>query len=316
MEYAPANLERTVITYRAFGMNIESDIPLPELETSEGLPDVRIVYGKTPIEIPGAARRKRSYQVAPNHFLLRVPHVSRYSVTNGDCIVVEPEPDVEPETVRLFLLGTSFGALLVQRGILPIHGSAVVMNGKAVIFTGMSGAGKSTLLSAFRKRGALFLSDEIAAVTFDRNGVPWVQAGYPHQKLWRDTAEKMGMDVSIYRQIRSGIEKYAIELNESFHRKAAPLLAVFEVLPVKCLKVKVNRLTEFESLKVLIKNTYHPHLMNDPGVKTTHFQQCHALLRQTKVFRITRPEGVFSISEQADCVEQQLEETSRLSFQM
>ena len=38
------------------------------------------------------------------------------------------------------------GALLMQRKILPLHGSAIAIDGKAYAFVGDSGAGKSTLL--------------------------------------------------------------------------------------------------------------------------------------------------------------------------
>ena len=298
--------ERAPFYYKAFGMNIASDIHLPELEMAHGRPDVRIIYGKTPDEIPGDAVRKGRYQAAPNHFLFHVPHVSRYSVTNGDCIVVEPDQPVEPEAVRLFLLGTSLGALLIQRGVLPIHGSAVVINGKVVIITGESGAGKSTLLAAFRERGACFLTDDIAAVTFDGDGTPWVQSGYPQQKLWRDSAEKIGVDVSVCKRIRSGIEKYAIVSDEGFYRSAAPLAAVCELQSSHCPMVTLDRLTELESLKVLMRHTYRPHLMSCLGTKATHFRQCSALLKHIAVSRLTRPEGVFSISEQVELVERQM----------
>ena len=96
--------------------------------------------------------------------------------------------------MRLFLLGTSFGALLMQRGILPLHGSAMVVNGRGVVFTGMSGAGKSSLLAAFRKKGYPFLTDDVVAVTVDTAGTAWIHPSYPQQKLWRDSTKAVGVD--------------------------------------------------------------------------------------------------------------------------
>ena len=40
-----------------------------------------------------------------------------------------------------------------EKDILPLHGSAVAINGKAYAFMGNSGAGKSTLASALINQG-------------------------------------------------------------------------------------------------------------------------------------------------------------------
>ena len=69
----------------------------------------------------------------------------------GNRISFSPAAGAEETAVRLYLLGTCMGALLFQRKLLPLHGSAVVINGKAYAFVGDSGAGKSTLAAAFLK---------------------------------------------------------------------------------------------------------------------------------------------------------------------
>jgi len=51
------------------------------------------------------------------------------------------------------VLNTHSGALIMQCRTLPVHESAVVIKGQAIIITGFSGAGKSTLLAAFRDSG-------------------------------------------------------------------------------------------------------------------------------------------------------------------
>ena len=67
--------------------------------------------------------------------------------------------------VRLYILGTCMGALLLQRKILPLHGSAIAINGKAYAIVGDSGAGKSTLASAFLNKGYQLLSDDVIPVS-------------------------------------------------------------------------------------------------------------------------------------------------------
>jgi len=56
----------------------------------------------------------RRYEVQPGHFRLDVPGVARYSVEDGKSILIEPMADSTPEKIRLFLLGSTMGALLTS----------------------------------------------------------------------------------------------------------------------------------------------------------------------------------------------------------
>jgi hypothetical protein len=303
------NLESGVIPalhpylFRAFGINIASDIFLPELETTEGVPDVRIVLGKTPQGIQEPLARQDSYQAAPGQFLLHVAQVGHYYVAGGNRIVIDPDHSAEPGTVRLFLLGTAFGALLLQRGVLPIHGSTVVIKGQALIITGFCGAGKSTLLAALRLRGAHFLTDDVAAVTTDDGNVPWVQPGYPQQKLWKDSADSMGMDVSDLPAILPGMEKYAIAAERGFCRRPVPLAAVCELQAEERPEAAMVRLAGSSRIAVLLGHTYRNNLVAGFGLKAGHFERCASVAKQISVCRLLRPSGKFSLSEQAQLVE-------------
>jgi hypothetical protein len=294
--------------FRAFGITIASDIFLPELEAAEGYPDVRVVFDRTPREIPEAFVKNNHYQAAPDKFLFRVEGVGHYYVTKGNRIALEPDQSAEAGAVRLYLLGTAFGALLLQRGVLPIHGSAVVINGRAVIIAGVSGAGKSTLLTALRKRGNAFLTDDVAAVTVDGSGVPWVEPGYPHQKLWRDSAENMGVDVSGYHAILAGMDKYAVPLEEGFCRARAPLTALCELRMENCREATLTRLAGPDKLTVMLKHTYRRWLLDGLGLKVSHFNQCSAAAKAIAVCSLARPKGKFSVEEQARLVERLVSE--------
>ena len=72
---------------------------------------------------------------------------------DGNKIIVSPLDEIDEDVIRLYILGTCMGAILMQRKILPLHGSAIAINGKAYAIVGDSGAGKSTLASAFLKKG-------------------------------------------------------------------------------------------------------------------------------------------------------------------
>ena len=91
--------------------------------------------------------------------------VARYLVSGGCEIIIEPHPTATEKDVRLFLLGSAMGALLLQRGIWPLHGSAIAGRSGAALFVGVSGSGKSTLVGAFHQRGFQVLADDVCAIT-------------------------------------------------------------------------------------------------------------------------------------------------------
>ena len=297
--------------YKVFGLQIVSDIKLPELLTTMDMPnqtEVSIRVGKVPNGITGANEKNAFYQAAKNQFLLQVPGVGQYYVTNGNSIIVEPADQGEEHSVRLFLLGTAFGALLMQRGILPIHGSAVVINGYCVIFTGESGAGKSSLLAAFRERGYSFLTDDVAAVTVDKDGVVWVHSSYPQQKQWRDSAETIGVDTVSLTPFYVGInkDKFAVPVQKGFCHAPVQLVAVYELSSENCQHVTLTPLAGMDKLAVLMNHTYRPLLINGLDLKVAHFKHCTAVAQQVAVNTLLRPAGVFSLEEQVRLVQQNL----------
>ena len=134
--------------YTAYGLNILSCIPCPELSPGNGLPDVTIRYGAVPDSLVGAKERGTWYQATPEQLLLSIDGVGRYLITGGKEIVIERAPNAKDDVVRLFLLGSAVGALLYQKGLLPLHGSAIEANGGCVAILCDSGLGKSALAGA------------------------------------------------------------------------------------------------------------------------------------------------------------------------
>ena len=68
-------------------------------------------------------------QIAEHAVLLEIPGVGRFYVHAGKQVRVQADSDVKAEDLRLFLLGSAFGAIYFQRGFFPLHASVVVING-------------------------------------------------------------------------------------------------------------------------------------------------------------------------------------------
>jgi hypothetical protein len=297
--------------YQVFGLHVVADIILPELMKAISplaVPQVSIHLGKVPTAIADHILKTDSYQAAKGKFLFLVPGVAKYYVADGNSIMVEPDKQAEEYSVRLFLLGTSFGALLMQRGILPLHGSAVVAGGRGVVFTGMSGAGKSSLLAAFRKRGYPFLTDDVVAVTVDPDGIAWIHPSYPQQKLWRDSTKAVGVETESLKPfyIYEDQEKFAVPAPQGFRQSPVPLAAVYELQAANCPEVELQVLEGMDKLAVLLSHTYRPWLIRGMGLKAAHFKQCASVARQVTVSLLSRPVETFSLEEQVRRIEEDL----------
>ena len=177
--------------YAVFGLRIRSNVELPELFPASGgaAPDVTIELGSVPVVTHGEADGLNQVN---GEFVLVIPKVARYGIEAGKRITVDAEPGVPERNVRVFLLGSAFGVLLHQRGLLPLHANAIEIDGAAVAFMGPSGAGKSTLAAWFHDRGFRVIADDVCAVSHDFEGRPQAAPGLPRLRLWAEALELMG----------------------------------------------------------------------------------------------------------------------------
>ena len=182
--------------YKAFGYSIQSDIPLPELQqvdNPESNIDIAIRYADLSARWLELSVPPKKFVITENLIMFWVPDLAVFAMEGGTTITISSEKDADEDKIRLYVLGSCMGAILMQRRILPLHGSAVVIDHKAYAFIGDSGHGKSTLASAFIQRGFQLLTDDVIAVTLDTHNIPYVTPAYPQQKLWQESLDTFGM---------------------------------------------------------------------------------------------------------------------------
>lgn len=302
--------------YRAFGLNFESELPLPELEAADGTPDVFIGKGSVPDPDVGGRTigEHLQYQVEPERFLLKVEGVAGYEVAGGCRIVVEAAaPGVSAGDIRLYLLGSVFSALLHQRGLLVLHGSAVEAGGKAVIFSGTSGAGKSTTAAAFHNKGYAMVTDDVCAVQFRADGTPEVVPGFPQLKLWADSMDKLNVDKGSAAHVARGLDKYGFKVGGRHCRQPLPLEQMFILNPGNDGNCSIRELRRFEKIEALIQNTYRIQFLDVRKGKLLHLQQCAALSSQVALYQVIRSKERFAVDEVVALLETQIKRAEEAS---
>lgn len=300
--------------YQAFGVKIVSSILLPELkpdpdpDIDPGLrtADVMITMGKVPMNRGGAGENKGYYQGEKDQLIFRIKNVGSYQIRKGREIMIEPADNAKIKELRLFLLGSAFGALLWQRGGFPIHGSAVKVKESCFIITGPQKAGKSTLAAAFAQDGYQILTDDIAPVYFDREGDPWAYPSYPQQKLWQDSLELLGKKPASFSRVFGRINKYALPLKDGFCQRPQRVTAIYEIRKADCKKVSLAALEGLDKLELIMNNVYRYGFAEVMGYKENLFRQAAALAQKAAVLRVLRPQNLLSIKEEKMYLRQDL----------
>src|SRR5262249_34855310 len=145
--------------YGVYGVSLQSEIPLclPEASTP----------GPTTIELATAhadvfARAIAGTELVPCADWYQYAHLPDGSSyvrwkglgellvsAGGNRIHCRQEPGALTESFQVYLLGQALSFALVKAGFEPLHGTAVVENGEAIVFLGDGGYGKSTLAASF-----------------------------------------------------------------------------------------------------------------------------------------------------------------------
>lgn len=211
----------------------------------------------------------------------------------GEVWATWPEP-LTLEDTATYLLGPVMGHFLRRRGELCLHGSAVLLDGRCVVFAGPAGSGKSTLAAALATTGARILTEDVCCLARDGEAFT-VQPGYPRIRLWPDAAGLLGVSQSDLPPLTPNWDKRFMPLAEgarAFHDRPEPLATVFVLTPRSDMSepARLRDLGGQESLAELAANTYGARLL-DRGQRATEFALLGELARAVPVRALTLNAG-------------------------
>lgn len=285
------------IAYKAFGLSVTSEIPLPELpiiRDTEGETDVEIKLGDLSSLWDKLSDEQDVFVVKENLIMFRVPDIATFSVQGGNRITVSLLKNYDQDVIRLYLLGTCMGALLMQRKILPLHGSVVADDTRAYAFIGERGAGKSTLATAFLRKGYRLLSDDVIAVSLSEGNIPYVIPSYPQQKLWQRSLQAFGMNSSEYSPLYKRETKYAVPVHAQYVAAPMPLAGIFELVPGEEECIEIHVINGLQRLQTLFYHTFRSFLIPRLGLMKWHFQYLSRFINQIELLQIRRPKIGFT----------------------
>ena len=220
--------------------------------------------------------------------LLNIDGVGRYRIDGGYQILIDPDPDVPQRNLRLFLLGSAFGVLLHQRGLLPLHANAIEIGGRAVAFMGESGSGKSTLAAWFHDHGFRIIADDVCVVQFGPSGSATIVPGLSRLRLSQEILEMSGRDPQKHDRSYAGeYDKFDVPIAHGDGPPGELNLAAIYVLE-RGDALAIRRLEGIEAAESIFAHTYRGAFIAAVKGEHSHWSGAVRLVQQTPLFRLER----------------------------
>jgi len=283
--------------------------------------DVRITFSSLPSWLYEVSTNQVETYVADYHDECGNPVLRMFSVLGGkyfrfsyadqtEFLVDQAGTEIwakwaEPLTLEdtaTYLLGPVMGFVMLLRGIVCLHASAIAVGGKAIALLGPAGSGKSTTAAAFSDRGYNVLAEDV--VTLDDRGRHFVvRPGYPCIRLWPASVKALYGSESHLPKLTPNWDKCYLDLKGQFHTDPLPLAAIYQ-LGERRHDTKapfVESLDRSEGLLSLIANTYATKLM-DKQMRAREFELLTRVLNNVPLRRVTPHADPARIPELCDTI--------------
>ena len=294
--------------YLIYGLSVQSDIQLPGAMpcAPTAQPDIISILGKIPAFLKGS--RESGYGTWTNGFInawFFTPQAAEFYVEKGKKVIIAPIEHPNWDLVSSLFLSAAMSLILLQRNEPVFHGSALEYRGQAFIVSGESGAGKSTVSFELMKDPYGFLADDTVRV-HRVNGTFIAEPSYPQQKICRDMAERLGLQLEKLRYIDEARDKFAKMCLDRYLPHGLPLKVLVilrkdpEARQVYSRELKGQEYLTAMTHAFYLENTYH----DITGFPAELMMQLIALSSQIQVYAVYRPESGNTIQEVKRAVEQ------------
>jgi energy-coupling factor transporter ATP-binding protein EcfA2 len=218
-------------------------------------------------------------------------------VSHGRDVVVDVSAEQHRLALRLFLLGPVMAVLVHQRGMLPLHASAIAMDGQVYAFLGASGVGKSTLAAALNRRGHTVVADDVLAVEFEADGKAKAHTAFKELRISPAAAAAIDIPTDALPTVARGLdERLLYEADEDVEPDGGqPLHAAFVLADGPTHRVR--RLEGGEAFREVERHSYvNREMLKTPGTMHAHFLCCARLMQSARVYRLQRPRSLTELS--------------------
>jgi hypothetical protein len=309
--------------YFVYGMILKSELPLALPERGDGgLGQIELRLAPAPYF--SSAARSLSRQPASDSFYqskflrdgstyLRWNGVGEFLISgDGDRITGLQHDAAQEESFQVYLLGQALSYALVRCGLEPLHATAIVVDGGAVVLLGSSGFGKSSLAACFLEAGHRLLTDDLLILQASSASV-MAYPGPPRIKLFPQLARRFLPDAGSGVAMNSGTKKLILRLERvQSVVHPVPLRGIY-ALPAPGSKVcssavRISVLPPGQSFLALVKNTFNNRIVS-PARLERQFEAATTVAGLMPVKQVSFPRGLSRIAAVRDALLADLEST-------
>jgi hypothetical protein len=243
--------------------------------------------GFTPNTLPGALKEMPTYAITRDAFLLKLPSGLNFHYRRGNGVTVSRPDAVSDLEVALFLNGSVYGAIAWINGLIPLHASGVVHNGRVHAFTGHSGAGKSTLAAALGKRDLPLLADDVLVLDLSDPDAVICLPGHKQLKLWGDALAMTGYEAN--GQVRKDLDKYYIAPDSGFYAEPLPLSSLYFLQDVAKEDIAFSPVKGAHRFNFVRASFYRPHFCAAIADNRDLFKTVARIAQQVTITCFDRP---------------------------
>jgi len=290
------------------GIRLNERIPGVATESARSI-DIEVAFGSMPSWYDPDDQSRKLWYAAPDE-TCGEPRLTIWQVADGEYFnlkyadgteflvnragskiwAVWPTAELTLEDTATYLLGPIMGFVLLLRGHVCLHASAVVIEDQAVALLGPAGAGKSTTAAAFAEAGYSILAEDV--LTLDKKeGVYYVRPAYPCIRLWPASVKALYGSESELPRLTPTWDKCYLDLTQErygFRNEPAPLGAIYLLgerfegpeFP------SVQDMSEQETMISLIANTYATYLL-DKSMRAREFTFLSQLITKIPIRKVT-----------------------------
>lgn len=297
--------------YFGCGIAFQSELPLPGIPRIRGeRPTATVRFGTIPKAVQVPLTKASWFHATPQRLEFLIPGIGRYLVTEGREVLIEAVDGASESDLRVFLMGSAFGALLYQRGVLPLHASSVRVSGSCVAFLGESGDGKSTQAAVLHRAGYPVAGDDICPVSISGETNVVADCGFPRLKLWSDALDSLGVDRNGLERSCVDRDKYDVVTYDPDRLKRMPLAAAYLLeYAADRHDVGIERIRGQSCLPQMLRHTYRYCFVDGLDCTQRHFHTCMQLAKFVPIFRLRRLRGANSYADTVQLLEQHWERT-------
>lgn len=276
--------------YSVYGLKIASDITLPPLAAAGDGPapaDVTIRHGKIG-DPPAGGVAFRTWHALPARFHIVIGPGCRMDVTGGKTITIEGADAVPPERLVSMILGSGMAALLMQRGIVPLHACSIAIDGGALVVMGRSGAGWICLLATLLQQGYPMVSDDVLGLRLAETCRVMALPAFPAVRLWQDSLAMLGHSADGLARVQPGMAKHYLPIAATV-AGPLPVRAIVQLTNTNAAEPELREVPPSNRTECLSRYIFRKRFMAGMQLRALGFSVATRLATSVPFLRLARP---------------------------